>query len=497
PRICPCCKSTLNIRRFLQWGKYLRAPEIFFTILEKGKDKLVPLKETADVKRGFTTGADPWFYVRDITDLVTTNEIKEITGRKLEKGLRLIESGDGTRWLIEDKYLKPVICNPDELSKIRISEEKIKNKVIVINESKDALKGKYVLKYIKHGEVRAYKMGKNRSMIPARTDTCSSRKIWYQLPIIPPSSVFWQKAIDRYHRHYLSDSSILANQRFYTIYPKNEEAAVILSAFLNTSFIALYLEFQRAAMGLGAIEATVGEVKQLPVILPQAVSKEISSEIAKEFKQISNRDVKSIFEEMQQSDRQNLDGLFLEAIGFSDSKERENVLKELYAALNDLAESRFKRANSVEKKGQTKEGFDVELLTKTIKEKLGDKLLGHFYREKILNQKNLKTVKLFHPQKEIQIRRDFLGGSGWLLVSGKEHIECSTEAEAEYLKLWTESGLEEVKVPKDEAYISKILPELKALKEKIDRIISDHISSITSQKLQQKILQKLQGELFG
>jgi len=86
---------------------------------------------------------------------------------------------------------------------------------------------------------------------------------------------------------------------------------------------------------------------------------------------------------------------------------------------------------------------------------------------------------------------------GWRLSSGKDHIDCQSEAEAEYLKIWLESGLEEVKVPKDESYIMKILPELKELKERIDRIISDHISSITSQKLQQKILQKLQGELFG
>jgi len=64
------------------------------------------------------------------------------------------------------------------------------------------------------------------------------------------------------------------------------------------------------------------------------------------------------------------------------------------------------------------------------------------------------------------------------------------------LKIWLESGLEEVKIPKDDSYISKILPELIALKEKIDQIISEHISSITSQKLQNKILQKLQGELF-
>ncbi|MDI6890168.1 MAG: hypothetical protein QMC83_04410 [Thermodesulfovibrionales bacterium] len=64
------------------------------------------------------------------------------------------------------------------------------------------------------------------------------------------------------------------------------------------------------------------------------------------------------------------------------------------------------------------------------------------------------------------------------------------------MKIWIESGLEEVKVPKDESYLLKILPELKSLRERINQIISDHVSSITSQKLQRKILQRLQGELF-
>ena len=175
----------------------------------------------------------------------------------------------------------------------------------------------------------------------------------------------------------------------------------------------------------------------------------------------------------------------------------EDEQLEVYRAVVDLVKSRIEKAKSVGKKGKTKEGLDVELLTRTIKEKLGDKLLGHFYREKVLNQKNLKKVKLFHPTKEVEIKKDFLRGGGWLLLSGKDLIECQSETEAEYLKNWLESGLEEVKVPKDENYLSKILPELKALKEKIDEIISDHVSSITSQKLQNKILQKLQGELFG
>jgi Eco57I restriction-modification methylase len=45
-----------------KWGgKYLKAPEIYYTILEKGKGKLVPLKEVADVRFGIKTGANEFF----------------------------------------------------------------------------------------------------------------------------------------------------------------------------------------------------------------------------------------------------------------------------------------------------------------------------------------------------------------------------------------------------------------------------------------------------
>jgi hypothetical protein len=43
----------------------LRAPEIFFKILEKGKGKLVPLKEVAEVRFGIKTGANEFFYLTE------------------------------------------------------------------------------------------------------------------------------------------------------------------------------------------------------------------------------------------------------------------------------------------------------------------------------------------------------------------------------------------------------------------------------------------------
>ncbi len=45
-----------------KWGKYLRAPEIYFKILEKCNDLLVPLKDVADVRFGIKTGANDFFF---------------------------------------------------------------------------------------------------------------------------------------------------------------------------------------------------------------------------------------------------------------------------------------------------------------------------------------------------------------------------------------------------------------------------------------------------
>ena len=66
-----------------KWGgKYLRAPDIYWTILEKGRDKLVRLGDVAEVRRGFTTGANEFFY---------------------------LDAEAVQRWGIEEEFLKPVV----------------------------------------------------------------------------------------------------------------------------------------------------------------------------------------------------------------------------------------------------------------------------------------------------------------------------------------------------------------------------------------------------
>lgn len=106
-------------------GKYLRAPEIFFTILEKGKELFVPLKEVADVRRGFTTGANEFFYLTE----------EEIKGWVIEKEFWMHEDENGD-WI--PNY---VIKSPRECKSIVVDSGDLKYRVLMIHEDKKELKG--------------------------------------------------------------------------------------------------------------------------------------------------------------------------------------------------------------------------------------------------------------------------------------------------------------------------------------------------------------------
>ena len=83
-------EETIGLAKYegSKWGgKYFRAPDIYFAILDAGKEKFVKLIELANVRRGFTTGADGWFYL-------SSSRAKELG--------------------IEKKYLKPVLTNPGD-----------------------------------------------------------------------------------------------------------------------------------------------------------------------------------------------------------------------------------------------------------------------------------------------------------------------------------------------------------------------------------------------
>jgi hypothetical protein len=177
-----------------KWGKYIRAPDIFFKILEKGKGKLVPLKEVAEVRRGFTTGANEFFYLTEeeikkwgIEREFWMHPLKKDEDVPVPKHVWKDKNGEyfrvsqyAERMKLEDVlrddgyvYWIPnyLIKSPRECKSILVDPKSLRYRVLLIHKDKSKLRETNVLKYIEWGEARGFH----------ERPTCATRNRWYDL----------------------------------------------------------------------------------------------------------------------------------------------------------------------------------------------------------------------------------------------------------------------------------------------------------------------------
>ena len=458
-----------------KWGKYLRAPEIFFKILDKGKGKLVPLKDVADVRFGIKTGANKFFYLTE----------DEIQAKGIEKEFWMHADEKGN-WVPNN-----IIVSPREGKQVVLGPDFLSNVVLFVSGTKSTLKRKKILTHIRAGERTGFH----------KRPTCSSRRIWYEIekrepwPILHPM-IHNERQVVLFNKY-----RVQVDHNLFEIKPKNDEnASCILCFFLSTVGMLLKEFGGRTNLGQGALKTEGIDIEKLLVL--KDFSENNRNALNKFFEKNSTMEIESIFNEVGTSpeeislekirpDRRALDKIIMgDILGLTDEDQLE-----VYKAVVDLVKSRIDKAKSVKKKGKIKEGVDIEQVSRVIMDKIGKETYRKFYEEKVLSRKELKDVKLFSPAKKPVIS---IGLFGCEVVAGKERIQCVNEEEARYLKVWLDAGLtEEVKAPTDEKYLKRILPELEELHTNISRIISEDLESITSQKLRNQIIHHLQRKLFG
>jgi hypothetical protein len=114
------------------------------------------------------------------------------------------------------------------------------------------------------------------------------------------------------------------------------------------------------------------------------------------------------------------------------------------------------------------------------------KLIGEFYKEKVLSlpKKKLSKKELQDNSGEIRIERDLFG---WKLYWGKNFLECRSEEEARYLKIFLDLGLDKVYIPKDDVYLKEILMELEKLKSKTDEILNSYLETILDRRIRERL----------
>jgi hypothetical protein len=298
-----------------KWGgKYLRAPDIFFTILEKGKDKLVKLGDIAEVRRGFTTGVNEFFYLDD-------DQIRE--------------------WKIESEYLKPVIKSPRDSKTILVEPKQLKNKIFLCNKSKKELKDTNALKYIEWGERQKTKDG----ICWKDVSSVQGRKYWYGLGERKPREILWPMIHNDRLACFWNKQLVEADHNLFEITPFTPSLFSVITIF----FRELY---GRSNLGEGALKTEGIDINKFMVLDSRF------DNLSEEFKRISSDAIDSLFtqcgidpqskiaiedqEPKPLPDRAELDKVIFDALSLTNDER-----KEVYRAVCRLVWNRISKARSL------------------------------------------------------------------------------------------------------------------------------------------------------
>ena len=321
-----------------KWGgKYLRAPDIFYTILEKGKGKLVKLGDIARVRFGIKTGANDFFYLDE----------------EAQK-----------KWNIEKEFLKPVISSMSQIEKLVIRRNDAKTHLFSCMLPKKELEKadyKNALAYIEWGSKQLTKVKGKHTIanvpLPKAPSVESHSPEWYSIEPHKPGSFIVPRLIRE--RFFFADNpdGVSETDMFFHGYVNENPRAI--SAILNCSFTYLLLEiFGRQGIE-GRFNIYGSELHQVVIIDSRKISKSSLKSLEKVMGNIGRRKIVRICEECgidpskpirEQEpkplpDRAELDNIIFDELGLT-KEER----KEVYWAVCELVQQRLNKASSLKEK---------------------------------------------------------------------------------------------------------------------------------------------------
>ena len=430
----------------VKWGQYLRAPDVYFEILEKCKDNLVPLKEVADVGFGIKTGINEFFH---------------LTHEKIE------------HWNIEDEFLYPLLTSPKEIETLYIDSNNIEFKVFVCSKTKKELRNARqlgALKYIEWGEKQRTKErgGHKKGGTPfPEVPSVQGRPFWYDLGKNVSCDFVVNRFIGERFFFSINKTGALIGDVAFVADLKNRKDIDIFSAILNSTTISLFVEISgRAGLGEGLLTFYGPDIVDLPVIDPNKISTEKKKVIIKSFEQLSTRPILPIFEEVKMKDRQKLDSLVLEAIGLDPKK----YLKPIYDGLCELVRERIGLAGMRKNVKKAKTEKDVEKLIEQVANETIPNGARRFPDE-FIDSRYLKDAKeISIPNEPLKLGSYFMGQQEIVSEGGFKYNASSLE-EAKFIIYSQKPNSYIIKLPKDKIRITKSVDEyeryIKGLKDEL------------------------------
>ncbi|MEJ2750662.1 MAG: hypothetical protein P8183_22565, partial [Anaerolineae bacterium] len=160
-----------------KWGLALRAPDVYRQQREQAN--WPPLKSWAALRRGFTTGANEFFYL----DKETVEE-----------------------WGIEPAFRRPLLKSLRGWDRLRLSAADCPTELLWLPPGSDVT-GTAAADYFAWGEAQGFHQRR----------TCADRQPWYSLPDQPPAQLVLPKGVWLRHMAVLLADDVPADQQLYRV----------------------------------------------------------------------------------------------------------------------------------------------------------------------------------------------------------------------------------------------------------------------------------------
>jgi hypothetical protein len=286
-----------------KWGKALRAPAVYRQ--HRNHLDLHTLKRWATIQRGYTTGANEFFYL----DPDTISE-----------------------WSIEPAFRRPLLKSLRGIERLRMKTVDCRQELLLIEPERE-LHGTAVKAYINWGEEQGFHL----------RQTCAARQPWYCLPAQMTAPLVLPKGIWQRHLAPILEDEIAVDQQLYQILPAEHVSIEAAAALLNSAWFALQIELHgRVNLGKGLLWLAAYELSEVRLPDPRRLTSNQVDRLESSFLQLAKHTLVDSDYDLTHPDRQVLDEVVFDILGFS-AMERTAVLD----SLEERLASRRQRASYV------------------------------------------------------------------------------------------------------------------------------------------------------
>lgn len=316
-----------------KWGgKFLRAPDIFFTILNRGAEYIDTFDKHFEGERYLNTGGADGFFI-------LTNVIRQDEHSFLIENDKIIKEKNFFSGSIESTFLRPLIKDQTKRDK-RIQIENTDAWCIVINSE---TKNKNIDKYIKWGEKQGYH----------QRSVTISQKPWFKPTnqMKGGAEVLLPRSFNDIFVAYHNPAKYLS-LRFYRLHPRHNNSVQLISYLNSTLFWFLFESLGNKNQGQGVLDFYMEQflTTKIPIIL--------SKNMIHGFDKLKSRPIRTIFEECginpksdvpieEQEPKPLPDRAELDKIVFDALKLTNEERKDVYRAVCRLVCNRISKAKSV------------------------------------------------------------------------------------------------------------------------------------------------------